>query len=105
MVYQLFLQGPSGRGGSARESAQTPLGREAWRGVAAPSSTEAELTRETRRGRDAESGGEEREREREIYIYIYICCEVIIWAKFGVLKGYYLGQARVIIWAKFVFAQ
>ena len=38
------------------------------------------------------------------YIYIYICCEVIIWAKFGVLKGYYLGQARVVIWAEFVFA-
>ena len=36
--------------------------------------------------------------------HIHICCEVIIWAKFGVLKGYYLGQARVIIWAKFVFA-
>ena len=35
-----------------------------------------------------------------IYIYIYIYCEVIIWAKFGVLKGYYLGQVRVIIWAK-----
>ena len=32
---------------------------------------------------------------------IYICCEVIIWAKFGHLKGYYLGQVRVIIWAKF----
>ena len=26
------------------------------------------------------------------YIYIYKCCEVSIWAKFGVLKGYYLGQ-------------
>ena len=39
-----------------------------------------------------------------IYIYVHACCEVIIWAKFGVLKGYYLGQARVIIWAKFVFA-
>ena len=46
----------------------------------------------------------EREKERERYIYIYICCEAIIWAKFGVLKGYYLGQARAIIWAKFVFA-
>ena len=34
-----------------------------------------------------------------IYIYIiYICCEVIIWAKFGHLKGYYLGQVRVVIW-------
>ena len=41
-----------------------------------------------------------------IYIYIYIraCCEVILMAKFGHLKGHYLGQARVIIWAKFVFA-
>ena len=48
-----------------------------------------------------ERGERERERdiEKEISIYIYI---VIIWAKFGILKGYYLGQARVIIWAKFV---
>ena len=28
-----------------------------------------------------------------IYIYIYIlCCGVIIWAKFGLLRCYYLGQ-------------
>ena len=26
------------------------------------------------------------------YIYIYICCGVIIWAKFGLLRCYYLGQ-------------
>ena len=38
-----------------------------------------------------------------MYVCIYICCEVIIGAKFGHLKGYYLGQVRVIIWAKFVF--
>ena len=39
-----------------------------------------------------------------IYIHTHICCEVVIWAKFGHLKGYYLGQVRVIIWAKFVLA-
>ena len=27
-----------------------------------------------------------------IYVYIYICCGVIIWAKFGLLRCYYLGQ-------------
>ena len=27
-----------------------------------------------------------------IYIYIYICCGGIIWAKFGLLRCYYLGQ-------------
>ena len=27
-----------------------------------------------------------------IHIYIYICCGVIIWAKFGLLTCYYLGQ-------------
>ena len=37
-------------------------------------------------------------------LYIYIHCEVIIWAKFGVFESYYLGQVRVIIWAKFVFS-
>ena len=26
------------------------------------------------------------------YIYIYMCCRDIVWAKFGHLKGYYLGQ-------------
>ena len=37
--------------------------------------------------------------------YIHICCEVIIWAKFGVLNiGYFLGQAKVIIWAKLILA-
>ena len=30
-----------------------------------------------------------------IYIYIYICCEVIIWSKFGVFKCYYLVQVGV----------
>ena len=34
------------------------------------------------------------------YIYICICCEVIIWAKFGHFRCYYLGQVGVIIWAK-----
>ena len=37
---------------------------------------------------------------RHIYIYIYACCEVIIWAKFGHFRCYYLGQVGVIIWAK-----
>ena len=27
-----------------------------------------------------------------IYIYIYICCGVIIWSKFCLLRGYYLAQ-------------
>ena len=26
------------------------------------------------------------------HIYIYICCGVVIWAKFGLLRCYYLGQ-------------
>ena len=43
-----------------------------------------------------------------IYIYVYvcvfICCEVIIWAKFGRLRCYYLGQVGVIIWAKLFLA-
>ena len=36
------------------------------------------------------------------YIYIYICmhCGVINWAKFGGFQSYYLGQVRVINWAK-----
>ena len=29
----------------------------------------------------------------------YDLCEVIIWAKFGLLNGYFLGQVRVTIWA------
>ena len=28
----------------------------------------------------------------QLYIYTYICCGVIIWAKFGLLRCYYLGQ-------------
>ena len=32
--------------------------------------------------------------------YIYICCEVIIWSKFGLLRGHYLVQDGVIIWSK-----
>ena len=36
--------------------------------------------------------------------YIYICCEVIIWAKFGHFRCYYLGQVGVIIWAKLFLA-
>ena len=39
-----------------------------------------------------------------VYIYIYICCEVIIWAKFGHFRCYYLGQVGVIIWAKLFLA-
>ena len=33
-----------------------------------------------------------------------ICCEVIIWAKFGHFRCYYLGQVGVIIWAKLFLA-
>ena len=39
-----------------------------------------------------------------VYMYIYICCEVIIWAKFGHFRCYYLGQVGVIIWAKLFLA-
>ena len=39
-----------------------------------------------------------------IYIYIYACCEVIIWAKFGHFRCYYLGQVGVTIWAKLFLA-
>ena len=46
-----------------------------------------ERERESERERERES---ERERERERDIYI--CCGVIIWAKFGLLRCYYLGQ-------------
>ena len=38
------------------------------------------------------------------YIYVYIRCEVIIWAKFGHFRCYYLGQVGVIIWAKLFLA-
>ena len=42
---------------------------------------------------------------QHIYIYIYACCcEVIIWAKFGHFRCYYLGQVGVIIWAKLFLA-
>ena len=34
-----------------------------------------------------------------IYMATYICCEVIIWSKFGLLNSYYLVQVRVIIWS------
>ena len=37
-------------------------------------------------------------------LYIYICCEVIIWAKFGHFRCYYLGQVGVIIWANLFLA-
>ena len=36
----------------------------------------------------------------DVYTYIYICCEVIMWAKFGLFRCYYLGQVGVTIWAK-----
>ena len=39
-----------------------------------------------------------------VYIYIYMRCEVIIWAKFGHFRCYYLGQVGVIIWAKLFVA-
>ena len=35
---------------------------------------------------------------------VHICCEVIIWAKFGHFRCYYLGQVGVIIWAKLFLA-
>ena len=44
--------------------------------------------------------------KKKKYIYIDICCEVIIWSKFGVFGSYYLVQVgflEVIIWSKFVF--
>ena len=56
------------------------------------------------RENEVKNGGSIKHPAAYIYIYIYMCCEVIIWAKFGHLKGYYLGQVRVIIWAKFVFS-
>ena len=31
-------------------------------------------------------------RKTSIYIYIYICCEAIIWSKFGPFGSYYLVQ-------------
>ena len=34
----------------------------------------------------------EKRRTTGVCIYIYICCAVIIWAKFGLLRCYYLGQ-------------
>ena len=52
-------------------------------------------------------GGQTNNSPAYIYIYIYgilyICCEVIIWSKFGLFRGYYLVQVGVIIWSKFVF--
>ena len=27
---------------------------------------------------------------------MYICCEVGVWAKFGLLKGYYVGQVGLV---------
>ena len=39
----------------------------------------------------------------KISVYVYICCEVIIWSKFGLLNSYYLVQVRVIIWSKVIF--
>ena len=41
---------------------------------------------------------------QHISIYIYICCEVIIWAKSGHFRCYYLGQVGVVIWAKLFVA-
>ena len=66
-------------------------------------------------------------RQVSVYVYIYICCGVIIWSKFGLLRGHYLVQvvfssktqfvkkhyknrgfsraqiSGVIIWSKFAF--
>ena len=39
-----------------------------------------------------------------MYVYIYICCEVIIWSKFGPIRVYYLVQVGVIICSKFLFS-
>ena len=39
-----------------------------------------------------------------IWLHIYICCEIIIWAKFGHFRCYYLGQVGVIIRAKLFLA-
>ena len=39
---------------------------------------------------------------RSLSLYIYICCEVIIWSKFGGARGYYLVQVGVIMWSTFV---
>ena len=39
-----------------------------------------------------------------IYICVCVCCEVIIWAKFGHFRCYYLGQVGVMIWAKLFLA-
>ena len=73
--------------------------------------------RERERDRDicyierGEWGERERqiERERELRELrerdIYICCEFIIWAKFGHFRCYYLGRVGVIIWAKLFFSQ
>ena len=33
-----------------------------------------------------------------------VLCEVVIWAKFGLFMGYFLGQVGVIIWAKVILA-
>ena len=36
-------------------------------------------------------------------MYTYVCCEVIIWSKFGLFRGHYLVQGGVIIWSKVAF--
>ena len=48
----------------------------------------------------------QQKKKKNIYIYKYICacCEVIIWAKFGHFRCYYLGQVGIIIWAKLFLA-
>ena len=35
---------------------------------------------------------------------MHACCGTIIWAKFGLFERCYLGQERVIIWAKVIFS-
>ena len=36
-----------------------------------------------------------------VCMYVYV---VIVWAKFGHFRGYYLGQVGVVIWAKVILA-
>ena len=38
-----------------------------------------------------------------LYAYLDMRCEVLIWGRFGLLRGYYLGQVGVIIWTKEIF--
>ena len=48
--------------------------------------------------------GNKRQRQSEGERHTHMCCEVIVWAKFGPLRGSYLGQVGVIIWAKVIYS-